>query len=216
MDYIVVDQLRKVVAWSNKCGGSSVRRQIILDLNDPVLTERLGKEGSWPLITELFVFNPNYRPNKKTLVPYDYHFEWYVRDPFFRLLSCYINRKILIDNDDLEINFRDFVFNLQYFRQKSPNINGHTIPQIAHYFKAPWNVIDITKAKFSFHQKMNPTKYNLGYKENAWSIPSKDLMINKETYSPESFYSKEIVGAIKILYRDDYSFLQSHNIDLID
>jgi hypothetical protein len=209
MDYIVVHQLRKVIAWSNKCGGSSVRRQIILDLNDPILLERLPKEGSWILINELFPRNP-----RRPTVPMDYSFEWYVRDPFFRVLSCFINRKILIDADDPNITFRDFVFNLPYFRHKSINIRGHTTPQMTNYFVAPWNIIDIKNAKFSFHQKMNHTNYGLGYKENAWNIPSKDLVDNKTTYSPESFYSKEIVDALRILYADDYNFLQD-KINLI-
>lgn len=216
MDYIVIDQLKKVIAWTNKCGGSSVRRQIMLDLDDPILKQRWVSENPYTILADVFKFNPIHQGLiKRSQIPSDYIFEWYVRDPFFRLLSCYLNRLLLIEQN-LDVNFRDFVFNLQYYRNKSDNITNHTNLQVAKYFEAPWNVIDIKKAKFSFSKKMNSTKYNLGYKENAWNIIGKDIVVMNGAYSPESFYSKEIVDAIKILYRDDYAFLQSHNIEVID
>lgn len=203
MDYIVVPQLRKVVAWSNKCGGSSIRRQIILDINDPLLLDQLPTKGSWDLIKELFSFNP-----KVTTVPMDYDFEWYVRDPFFRVLSCFINRKIIIEGGDPDITFKDFIFNLDHFRSLSSNIKSHTEPQIKRYFEAPWKIIDINQAQFSFKQKMNSTRYTLGDKINAWSIPAKDVVVDNQTYSAASFYSQDIVSEIKSFYIDDYAFLR--------
>jgi hypothetical protein len=209
MDYIVVPQLKKVIAWTHKCGGSSIRRQLILDLKDPILIERMKKNNPWTIVQELFVFNP-----KQDTIPKDYRFEWYVRDPFFRILSCFINRKILIDNDDPDVTFKDFVFNLDYFRKKSPNIMGHTSPQTAGYFEAPWEIIDITKFKFDFIEKMNSTEYSRGYIQNAWNIPSKDLVLNGKTYEQKSFYSKEITDKLRTIYAKDYSVLQD-KIELV-
>lgn len=205
MFYIIVDKLQKVVAWSNKCGGSSVRRQVLEDLNDDSLMEQMRLRGvtSYEIITEHFVINP---PPKN--IPLDYTFEWYVRDPFYRLLSCFINRKILIDNDDPEITFKNFVMHLDFFRNKSSNIKSHTELQIKNYFNAPWNIIDINEAKFNFKQKMNHTKYTLGDIHQAWNIPSKDLVHNRQTYSPISFYSDEILSMIKTFYAADYEFLK--------
>jgi hypothetical protein len=206
MFYIAVNQLNKTIAWSNKCGGSSVRRQLLLDLNDPSVIENMNKRGvtSYEIVSEMFVTNPP--PNT---IPKNYIFEWYVRDPFYRTLSCFINRKIIVEKSYDDITFKDFIFNLEHFRSLSKNIKSHTEPQTKNYFDAPWNIIDIKDAKFNFKQKMNSTKYNLGDKPQAWAIPSKNLVINNETYSPISFYSKEIVDKLKEFYSEDYKFLKN-------
>jgi hypothetical protein len=211
MFYIVVHELNKVIAWSNKCGGSSMRRQVVHDLNRPEIFEEMKSRGvtTYQIISQRYPTNP-----KINTVPMHYKFEWYVRDPFYRTLSCYINRKIIIEGGDLDITFKDFVFNLGHFRSISSNIKSHTEPQTKNFFNAPWTVIDINTAKFSFNQKMNSTKYTLGDKTNAWNIPAKDVVIDNCTYSPVSFYSQEILDAIKTFYADDYVFL-ANKIHLI-
>jgi hypothetical protein len=211
MIFVVVDKLKKVIAWSNKCGGSSVRKQILIDLQDESIFETMNSRGvtAWEMVHEMFPVNqiPSHSIQ-------DYTFEWYVRDPYYRLLSCFINRKILIEKDDRDLTFKDFVFDLDVYRQKSNNIRGHTSPQVKNYFDAPWNIIDINLAKFSFQQKMNSTRYTLGDKDKAWMIPSKDLIIDGCTYSETSFYSGEIIDKIREIYLDDYRIL-SDKIKLV-
>lgn len=205
MFYIVVHELNKVIAWSNKCGGSSMRRQLLIDLNEPQLIEDMKsrKVTSYEIISERFPTNP-----KISSVPMHYKFEWYVRDPFYRTLSCFINRKIIVEGGDPDVTFKDFVFNLEHFRSISSNIKSHTEHQTKNYFEAPWEIIDINRAKFSFAQKMNSTKYTLGDKVNAWSIPAKDVVIDNQTYSTTSFYSQEIANEIRKFYSVDYDFLK--------
>lgn len=211
MFYIVVHELNKVIAWSNKCGGSSMRRQVVHDLNRPEIFEEIKSSGitTYQIISQRYPTNP-----KISTVPMDYKFEWYVRDPFYRTLSCYINRKIIIEGGDLDITFKDFAFNLDHFRSISSNIKSHTQPQTDNFFDAPWKIIDINTAKFSLNQKLNSTKYTLGDKTKAWDIPAKDVVIDRCTYSAVSFYSKVIADEIRNFYRDDYAFL-SDKIHLI-
>lgn len=205
MFYIVVPELSKVIAWSNKCGGSSMRRQLLHDLNNESLMQEMKDRHVTPyeIVSERYQTNPPVNQ-----VPMHYKFEWYVRDPFYRTLSCYINRKILIEGGDPELTFRTFVLNLGYYRSISNNIYSHTEPQMKNFFEAPWNVIDINCAHFSFKQKMNSTQYTLGDKKNAWDIPAKDVVLNSQTYSAVSFYSQEIARAIKDFYRADYEYLK--------
>jgi hypothetical protein len=211
MFYIVVHELNKVIAWSNKCGGSSMRRQVIHDLNQPELFEEMKsrKVTAYEIVMERYPQNP-----KISTIPMSYKFEWYVRDPFYRTLSCYINRKIIIEGGDPDLTFKDFVFNLDHFRSVSSNIKSHTEPQIKNYFDAPWEIIDINTAKFSFNQKMNSTKYTLGDKANAWDIPAKEVVIDNKTYSAVSFYSQHIAQEIRNFHKEDYAFL-SDKIHLV-
>lgn len=205
MFYIVVPELKKVLAWSNKCGGSSMRRQLIYDLKEQDLIDQMhGGANVHNIVAQRFTINPG-----TNNIPAEYEFMWYVRDPFYRTLSCFINRKIIVEGGDPDVTFRDFVFNLEHFRANSSNIKSHTEPQIRNYFEAPWNIIDIKNAKFpDVNHKANSTKYTLGDKLNAWNIPAKDLVVNNQTYSSTSFYSPEVADAIKSFYKDDYEFLK--------
>jgi len=205
MYYIVVSQLNKVIAWSNKCGGSSMRRQLAYDLQDQewITAIQNGTGNGHEMLKQRFKINP-----LLSTVPMHYQFQWYVRDPFYRILSCFINRKIIVEGCEPDVTFKDFITNLEHYRSISGNIRSHTEPQMDNYFDAPWDVIDINLAKFSFSQKMNSTKYTLGDKLHAWNMPSKDLVVDKATYSPISFYSQEISSMIKNFYREDYEFLR--------
>lgn len=228
MHYVCIDKLKKVVAWTNKCGGSSARMQIILDLNDPeicAMVKPIGSLTAYEVIMKCFEIDP-----KPINIPEDYEFIWYVRDPFYRLVSCFLDRKVMMKSlSDQQLTFKRFISNLNYYRQTFVSIKNHTECQTDNYFQAPWQIIDITKAQFDFNPDCNPyqdkpsrldykynaTNYGLGYKQDAWNLPSKQLFQNDQTYEPLSFYSKEILSKIRNFYSRDYEFLTG-KIDLVD
>ena len=227
MHYVRIDKLKKVVAWTNKCGGSSARMQIILDLNDPeicTMVKPIGSLTAYDAIVKCFEIDP-----KPITIPEDYEFIWYVRDPFYRLVSCFLNRKVKMESSHQQLTFKGFISNLNYYRQISSNVKNHTECQTENYFQAPWQIIDIAKAKFDFNpdcspdqdgpsrrdHKYNATNYGLGYKQDAWNLPSKQLFQNDQTYEPLSFYSKEILSKIRNFYSRDYEFLTG-KIDLVE
>lgn len=225
MYFFVIPQLKKVAAMSPKCGCTSASAQILKDLDLHYTSEvHIQMKSVFPI-----------NNGGKPLTPEElnYEFEFYVRDPFMRLVSCFIhifagNKNFTKANfeKNSEKTFRDFIIKL--FQHDDEYLKGHIIPQSKGFFEAPWKIFDISK---DLNLKFNTSKYTRGHKKKAWNIPIKDLFENnpelpsdplsktnyqpdRPTYSPNSFYSKELDEVIRTYYKEDYDLLNRFNVKL--
>lgn len=229
-DYWINDEKKIILIWSPKCACTSIHDGFIRNVSEITVNKDPRK-----LAEEYKYVKGDY--SKIDDKHKNYFIYWGIRNPYDRIVSCYINKFILYKNKRLNennlegfsrnllkhigIDYNNLTFNkLLYGIQDLMSKNA----QINHHFNTQVNIKNYNKIKnypnlFLFdiknipeifgNKKLNMTKYsNNIVSTDLCNMKAKDIKINM--LSKKNFINSNEL--IKRIYEQDYQIFEKHNI----
>lgn len=222
MYYLVVPELKLILAWSPKCACTTAKsaviealgHDIVGNIHDDMLTNSNLQSGRYGVI-DFRSYQPSKHGEIKT-----FNKICIIRDPYSRYISAIRQRAPALIKKN---NFRGMTAGdyLDYLEANNFGEDHHFHPQTRHLRKFMFDrVLDISEMKVLFEilglEYSGSKKFgghSTGYGEECPMQATTILDLIKGSSFPRSIHSwlsEENITKLRMLYADDFEFAQAH------